>query len=187
MIDGFFDLVSSGEWGGCFEGCTGESNAVVGSTSIMSTSIEDMDILCIGAIARSGVCGSALNGGGGFVFMISRSGACSSPGLVVGEAGSGAGVCEDATSLEDAGDDCASCWSCEGDTERFFAFWSSFGDFVALLLCGPCAGVLSSVEASLSKFTAGGRGNGVGSVVSVSTRPFESCGTSGGFVEADRE
>lgn len=76
--------------------------------------MDDIDILCIGAMTISGVCGPSLCGSGAFVFMISKVGAVSSPGLVVGEAASGAGVCEGCLSLEEVGDDCASCVSTGG-------------------------------------------------------------------------
>lgn len=125
VIDGLIeDLIEdslSVGLGGCFEGWTGESNAAVGSVSIMSTSIDEIDILCVGAMTMSGVCGSPLFGGG-FVSMSSRLGACSSPGLVVGDAGSGTGVWEDATSLDEAGDDCASCCSDSGRVVLLFVF-----------------------------------------------------------------
>lgn len=76
--------------------------------------MDDIDILCVGPGAMSGVCGSSLRGSGAFVFMISKVGAVSSPGLVVGEPVSGAGVCECGLPLEEAGEDCASCVSAGG-------------------------------------------------------------------------
>lgn len=84
-----------------------------GSASIISTSMDDIDILCVGggATAMSGVDSSSLRGLGGFAFMISKVGTSPPPGLVVGEPASGAGVFEDGLPFEDVGDDCASCAS----------------------------------------------------------------------------
>ena len=114
LIEGFSGLTSLGEDGGCLEGWDGESKAVDGSASIISTSMDDIDILCVGPGAMSGVCGSSLRGSGAFVFIMSKVGAVSSPGLVVGEPVSGAGVCECGLPLEEVGEDCASCVSAGG-------------------------------------------------------------------------
>ena len=136
-------LRSLGVGGGCLEGWTGESKAVDGSTSIISTSMDDIDILCVGPTAMSGVWGSSLGCSGAFVFIMSKVGVVSSPGLVVGEAVSGPGVCDDGLPFEEVGDDCASWASIGGGMTRLLSR-CLFGD------CGTSVSTFAIGAASSS-------------------------------------
>lgn len=60
LIEGFLGFESFNvEEGGCLDAWIGESKATVGSPSIISTSMDDIEILWFGiGIFVSGVCGS---------------------------------------------------------------------------------------------------------------------------------
>lgn len=119
--------------------------------------------------------------------MISRTGACSSPGLVVGEAGSGTGVCDDAAPLDDAGDDWASCESSMGGREGIATLDPFLGEAVALLARGASARGPSSGKPPSPDTVVGGRGWESEMIGADSTRPFAIGASSDGLVEEDRE